>query len=219
MSFLISALFCAELTADVGFILDSSFSLRKRYNDEKYFVKALAGLFANGNVKTSVITFSSYTRLSIKFSDSKNTPNFNNAVDAIPLIGLQTRIDKALKQAKYEMFTRQNGARYGIQKILILLTDGAQTGRANLARSADVLRKEGVKLVVIGIGKKVDVNELKTIAGRNERYYTVNSFDELISDDFIKSVATNTCPGKPAEHLRLTRHASPRHVIFRRHTS
>lgn len=113
-------------------------------------------------------------------------------------MGFQTRIDKALQQAKSDMFTRQNGAREGVPKMLILLTDGTQTGRGSIDPSipAEALRRAGVYLVVIGIGKKIDVDELKRMAGDSGKYHTAASFDELISGDFIKSVSSGTCPGK-----------------------
>lgn len=150
------------------------------------------------NTKASVITFSSRTELSIKFSDYKNASNFNAAVDGIPLMGYQTRIDKALQQAKTEMFSRQNGARDNVPKILILLTDGSQTGRGSIdpVIPAEELRKTGVFIVVIAIGSQTDMKECKSIAGNNGIYHFVSSFDELISENFIKYVAFSICPGK-----------------------
>lgn len=192
---------CAAVSTDVGFILDSSRSLRDRYKDEKYFLKTLAGSFdmKNNGVQASVLTFSSWPQLSIKFSDHTTIASFNAAVDAIPLMGYQTRIDKALKHAKSEMFTQKNGARTGVAKLLILLTDGAQTkrpGYVDPAIPAEELRKTGIYLVVIGIGKNVIVEELKHIAGDSGKYFTAGSFDDLISPEFIKNVSVSTCPGK-----------------------
>lgn len=191
---------CSLPSADIGFILDSSYSLRKRYKDEKYFLKKLTTLFANRNndIKSSVITFSSWSELSIKFSDHKTTAAFNAAVDAIPLMGFKTRIDKALQQANYEMFTRRNGLRNGNPKILILLTDGTQTGRGSIdpAIPAEELRKAGVYLIVIGIGTQIDQNECKKISGYSGKFFKVASFDELISNEFINKVSSSVCPGK-----------------------
>lgn len=195
---------CGAVSADLGFVLDASGSLKDRYNDEKYFLKTLASSFgiSKNDVRASVVTFSSWPELSIKFSDHKTTDSFNSAVDAIPLMGYQTRIDKALQMVKSEMFTPENGARASIPKILILLTDGAQTkqtGYIDPAFPAEELRKAGVYLVVIGIGSKVDVAELKHMAGDTGTYYTAASFDELISDDFIRNISKTACPGKKAK--------------------
>lgn len=191
---------CSSLSADIGFIIDSSGSLKERYNDEKYFLKTLATNYniTNDIVRGSVITFSSNSEVSIKFSDYNTTKSFNTAVDAIPLMGFQTRIDKALQQAKSEMFSSQNGARHDVSKILILLTDGTQTGQNSIdpAIPAEELRKAGVYLVVIGIGDEINLEELKNMAGDTGKYYTAASFDELISYAFIRNVTTSSCPGK-----------------------
>lgn len=151
----------------------------------------------NNNARSSVITFSSTSELSIKFNDHSSTDSFNAAVDAIPLMGLQTRIDKALNLARDEMFTTRNGARPGVPKILVLLTDGAQTGKGSTdpAIPAKQLRDAGVYLIIIGIGKQIDLNEIQNMAGDTGRFYTAASFDELITSDFINGVTETTCPG------------------------
>ena len=56
---------------DVGFILDSSGSLKDDYQNEKDFLKNLAGTFgiSKDGSRASVITFSYYSDLSILFKD------------------------------------------------------------------------------------------------------------------------------------------------------
>ena len=53
--------------------------------------------------------------------------SFDAAVDAIPLMGFQTRIDRALRLAQKELFAEENGGRENVPEILIVLTDGTQT--------------------------------------------------------------------------------------------
>ena len=109
--------------------MDSSGSIGKDYPNEKDFLKSLAGAFGvsdNGS-RASVLTFSSSSELSIKFGDHFDINNFNAAVDSIPLMGSTTRIDRALRLTQKEMFKPENGARSGVPKVLILLTDGKFT--------------------------------------------------------------------------------------------
>jgi len=175
---------CKSRRVDIGFILDSSGSLKNRYADEKYFLKTLAASFdiTNNDVRASVITFSSWSELSIKFNDHFDTNSFNAAVDAIPLMGYQTRIDKALLLAKSAMFTAQNGARSDVPKILVILTDGDQTGSIHPGDVVDDLRASGIYFIVIGIGRFVNRHELEHMAGNYGRYFTPASFDELITN-------------------------------------
>lgn len=188
-----------KTVADVGFILDSSFSLRNEYSDEKRFVKELAstlGITDYGN-RASVVTFSSESKLSIKFNDHFMTEAFNRAVDGIPLMGQQTRIDKALRTVQKYMFSEVNGARPYVPHILILLTDGSQTyrsGAENPAIAAQELRDSGVILFVIGIGSdKLDTNEMKNIAGNDNNVFVAKDFKELITKEFVEKISGKTC--------------------------
>eukprot|EP00794_Sanderia_malayensis_P005383 gene5383-6056_t len=187
-----------EHVVDVGFIVDSSKSVRREYGKEKEFVKALADSFAISKTgsRGAVITFSWHAEHSIKLSDYKNVSAFKNAVDRIPLLGHTTRIDKALRLARDELFTSRNGARASIPKLLVLLTDGAQSADADAVDPgvlAKEIRQAGVKLIVIGIGSKVDSKELLHMAGDKSNLYEASNFDELISPSFLDSVSKTGC--------------------------
>ena len=149
-----------------------------------------------GGVRGSVLTFSSSADLSIKFNEHTTTSTFNDAVDKIPFMGTVTRIDKALRKAQLQMFTKQNGARDGVVKIIILLTDGSQTqrrGSENPAVIADELRNTGIHIVVVGIGNAIDPAELIGLAGDRGYVFSAASFDELITKEFIGKVFSSTC--------------------------
>lgn len=166
------------------------------------------------DVRASVITFSSHSELSIKFNDHTDTGSFNAAVDAIPHMGYQTRIDKALMLAQNAMFKEENGARKGIPKILVILTDGDQTGPIHPGDVVDDLRAAGIYFIVIGIGKWIDLHELQHMAGDYGQYFTPQSFDELITDDFIKKVSASSCPGLYSLASFFIRHDYALFIMF-----
>jgi len=183
---------------DVGFVLDSSGSLKNDYDKEKDFLKALAATFgvSDDGARAGVVTFSYYTEHSIKLNDHTKLSTFNDAVDKIALMGSTTRIDKALRQVQKDMFTIANGARPGVNKVLILLTDGTQTKDAGAEDPADVakeLRDKGVRVISIGIGKGVNPTELARIAGDQSNVFSAPSFDELVSADFLDKVNQAGC--------------------------
>ncbi len=162
-------------------------------------MKALADTFRisrNGS-RGGVITFSWHAELSVKFSDYENGGDFNRAVEGLPLFGHTTRIDKALKLARDELFSSRNGARAGIPKLLVVLTDGAQTADADAVDPGDIakqIRQTGIKVIVIGIGKNVDSKELLHIAGGDKsNLYQASNFDELKSPAFVDSVSKAGC--------------------------
>ena len=183
---------------DVGFVLDSSGSLRNDYDKEKAFLKALAATLgiSDDGARAGVVTFSYYTEHSIKLNDHTSLDTFNEAVDNIKLMGQTTRIDKALRMTQKDMFSIPNGGRPGVNKILIVLTDGSQTQDAGAEDPGDVaqeLRDKGIRVLTVGIGKGVNSTELAHIAGGKENVFSADSFDQLVSQEFIEEVISAKC--------------------------
>ena len=83
-----------------------------------------------------VVTFSDRATHSIKMKEHTDIASFNAAVDAIPLMGSLTRIDRALKLAQKELFAVESGGRSEVRDILILMTDGTQT-KSNVDERAE----------------------------------------------------------------------------------
>ena len=161
-------------------------------------MKVLASAFdisPNGS-RAGVVTFSYNAEHSIKLKDHDDLAGFNTAVDKIPLMGSTTRIDKALRLTQRELFSLSNGARPGIPKILVLLTDGSQTADADAVDPGDIadeLRDQGIRVLVIGIGGGVNQTELLHLGGGQANTFSAASFDELVSSSFIKKVMEKKC--------------------------
>merc|ERR1712168_1768272 len=111
-------------------------------------------------------------------------------------MGHTTRIDRALRLTQRELVAPENGARPGIVKILILLTDGSQTGDNDAedpGNIAEEIRQSGVKILVVGVGSGVDLKELDHMAGGKGKAFTAKSFDELIGKDFVAKLTAKSC--------------------------
>ena len=202
--------------ANIGFIVDSSGSLRRDYSKEKEFVKEIATSFGLGDAgsRAGVITFSYEAKLSIGIDQFSNVNDFNKAVDDIPLMGYTTRIDKALQLAKEKLFL---GSRKDAANILILLTDGSQTpdkDAVNPAIIAKELTDDSTKLIVIGIGKGVKVNELRNIAGNPSNVYLAKDFDLLRSSKFVQKISGVMC--KSGLNIISSHFISQRFTYFER---
>ena len=187
-----------EAKVDVGFILDSSGSLRNQYQREKDFLKSLAATFGikQDGSRAGVITFSYNAEHSIKLNDYDDLSSFYDAVDNIPLMGSTTRIDKALRLTQGQMFSTANGGRLGVTKILVLLTDGSQTADADAEDPGDIadeLRKEGIRVLVVGIGSGVNQTELINLGGGKKNTFSAASFEELLSGEFVNKVTKTSC--------------------------
>ena len=187
--------------ADVVFLLDSSGSMTSlNYQKEKDFLKSIATKFVGSKYQSRIglITFSNVAEYSIKLKDATDIASFKIAIDSIPLMGTVTRIDKALQLAQKIIFDRNTGARPAIPKVLVLLTNGYQTQEADTedpAVIANELRKAGISIIVLGIGSSVKKGELTGISGSSLDYYNTPTFDDLLSDAFIKSAQDAQCIG------------------------
>merc|ERR1712188_49176 len=188
--------------ADIGFILDSSRSIWNHYDQEKNFLTSLVKAFGLGEEidrksRASVITFSYYTEMTIRFDDYFDFDLFKAAVDKIPLMSSVTFMDRALRQAQREMFTAFNGARPNMPKVLVLLTDGEQSPQwppyEDPAMIVKELRQAGINVLVVGMGGGVKESSIINIVGSKEKAFKVKQFDKLVSPAFINQMQTKVC--------------------------
>ncbi len=184
--------------ADVGFIVDSSGSLRSEYGKEKSFVKSVAKKFdisATGS-HVGVVLFSDNAEVRVKFSEKNDAALFNETVDQLPLFGRTTRIDKALQVAHSTLFRPENGMRIDVPQVLIVLTDGAQTNAIDAVPPSQAIapfHESGVKVVVVGVGSGVKRDELNSMVRSEDDLYLAKNFDQLISGDFIDNITAASC--------------------------
>ena len=168
--------------ADVVFIMDSSGSIgTSDYAKERGFVKEMAKIFQISPTasRISTIIYDSRPALIFDFDEYTDVAGVSNAIDSLPYLGNQTRIDKALALA-VRVFGQ---SRPSVPRIAVILTDGKQTpdfDAVPLEVAAQPLHDLGVKVYVIGIGGHVDINELNLIAKKPQDVFTVESFDQLL---------------------------------------
>ena len=143
-------------------------------------------------VHAGLVLFSDKALLKIKFSEYNNTIDFNKAVDTFPLMNSVA----ALKVAYGQMFKIANGMRSDVPRILILLTDGKQTpgrGIIPFPKAVAPFHKDGVKVIVIGIGSGVNRSELRRIAKFPKNVKLAKNFAQLRSASFVKKITAETC--------------------------
>eukprot|EP00795_Rhopilema_esculentum_P006789 gene6789-12360_t len=197
---------CRE-AVDIGFVIDSSKSIKKFYSKEKFFVQRVASAAGfNKGSRAGVVLFSSgsYVKMLVPFTN--NIGQFRNDVDKLPLYGYQTRIDKALKVAGEDLFAEKSGDRPNVKDILVLVTDGKQTppaggydGKNEIVvepeDEARLLRNRNITIYAIGVGGAVNQTQLELITGSPNQVYMLKRFDELVTDEFIKNLTVFACKG------------------------
>ena len=189
---------------DIGFIIDGSGSVGvQNWKRELQFITQMTRFFnlGPGTARAAVVTFSDprYTKLQIKLSNFKDPVAFWAAVNKLDYYGYRTRIDIALDIAYKDMFSKENGARRGVPKLLFLVTDGKQNPKYDSGRKIRLkehvspLHDSGVTVVAIGVGSKVGKDELEEIAGPTENIYNVKDFKQLSSPEFASKLSGRFC--------------------------
>lgn len=186
---------CAEPT-DLGIILDSSDTAGSKWREVLDFTTSLVDFFNIGRLKSHVglITYSTDAQLVMDFKtfegDRLTPENVKDFIEKVAPTGGDRYIDKALKLANERLFTAEAGMRVNksdIKKIMILLTTGKQTGQQSSVKSlqeaSEPLRNKGIKIYVVAVGNKEDIDEdeLIEIAGARENVITAESYDQLVN--------------------------------------
>lgn len=178
----------------------------------KDFVKAVANTFDIGPGRTcvGVIIYGSSATTAIRFPDAASNAIFNAEVDALPYVRGETRIDKALQLAYSELLSKRGGARAGIAKVVIVLTDGRQSrppDGVELHKAVAPLLSAGIRVFAVGIGKEIDEDELLLIVDKKEDAILVPSYDGLAVHARQLSIATCESSGKVDHHNNYSRSA------------
>jgi uncharacterized protein YegL len=155
---------CAE--SDVIFLMDMSGSIGvENFQKMKEYVIMVATIMdvSPNGAHASLITFADTAQQAFDFDAGTNLVNFEKSVNSISYRpGKDTYIDKGLNEANRLLRAHSEP---GTPKIVILLTDGQQTGGGKdvLPAASAPLFALGADVVVIGIGEEVDPNELQLI--------------------------------------------------------
>lgn len=189
---------------DIIYLMDSSGSIgHDDYEKQKDFVKDLARVFriGPGASRAAVVTYDDFPIVRANFDDFDSTDSFAEAVESINQTRGRTRIDHALVKTS-EMF---KSARKNVPKVLIALTDGAQTpdpGSLPLDEASQLLRDQGVKVYALGVGHQVNVTQLRSMVESNSDVFLVDSFVDLLRKS--QSIAEKACSEIGSSKLYLS---------------
>lgn len=91
------------------------------------------------------------------------------------------------------------GARENVHKIIFLLTDGNQHPTVKNGQIFDPVQASqnlvdrGAKIFVIGTKADLNISKLVAIARREDQVKIASRVEELVTDEFVQSVAEKAC--------------------------
>lgn len=176
-----------DVPLDVAFLVESSDNMSPRdYQRIKDFVKEASTylLTSGGEHQVGIILFNDEGTVQIKFGQYYSEIDLNQAIDNLPLEKGNAQIDKALHVASTELFTDVGGARPGVQKVCIVLTNVKQPAVEDAEALKDAVRPlhlAGVRVIAIGVTSSVDWNELRSITEDAKDVIVSRSCDNLVT--------------------------------------
>uniref|UniRef100_A0A669BUJ0 Collagen type XIV alpha 1 chain n=1 Tax=Oreochromis niloticus TaxID=8128 RepID=A0A669BUJ0_ORENI len=188
--------------ADLAFLVDGSWSI----GDDNFmkitrFLYSTMGsldLIGQDGTQVAVAQFSDDARTEFQLSSHSNKEALLEAIQRISYKGGNTKTGRAIKHVKESIFTSEAGARRGVPKVLVVLTDGRSQDDVN--KVSKEMQVEGYIIFAIGFAD-ADYGELVNIASKpsDRHVFFVDDLDavkkieeQLIT--FVCEAATATCP-------------------------
>nr|XP_006131378.1 collagen alpha-6(VI) chain-like [Pelodiscus sinensis] len=190
------------MRADIMFLVDSSGSIgQDNFLKIKSFMKELVNKTDIGpdRVQVGVIQFSGSNKEEFQLNQYSSKDDIFSAIERMSLIGEITLTGGALTFVS-NYFKPSKGARQGVKKFLILITDGEAQDEVRLPATA--LREQGVTIYSVGVFN-ANKNQLEEISGQRELVFYVENFDILqyIEDEIISEISRSHDESKRIERL------------------
>ncbi|XP_066269225.1 zonadhesin-like [Branchiostoma lanceolatum] len=157
----------------------------------KTFLNNVVGHFNIGPSATQVgvVQYSSTPQQEFALNAHSSLAGLQQAISDIAVIGRGTSTGSALTFARDLALQHFSGARPGVPKIVVVVTDG-RSGDDVILPSQN-LHSDGVITFAIGVTEMINYQELSAIAGSPDRVSTVFDFDAL--DDIKETLSSQLC--------------------------
>nr|XP_034985426.1 collagen alpha-6(VI) chain-like isoform X2 [Zootoca vivipara] len=169
---------CEERKVDVMFLVDSSGSIRPEdFAKMQTFMTEFVNKSNIGPEEMCVgaVQFSGTTEERFPLNRYLTKKDIIDAIGSMSLIRANTLTGKALEFIS-DYFEPAKGARRGVHKVLILITDGE--AQDEVKTPATALRDNGITIYSVGVFN-ANKTQLEEISGRPERVFYVENFDVL----------------------------------------
>uniref|UniRef100_A0A8C8RQJ5 Collagen type VI alpha 6 chain n=1 Tax=Pelusios castaneus TaxID=367368 RepID=A0A8C8RQJ5_9SAUR len=182
---------CKEMKADVMFLVDSSGSIGDdNFLKMKSFMREVVNKSDIGvdRVQVGVVQFSGTNKEEFQLDQYSSKSDIFSAIERMSLMGQNTLMGSALTFVS-DYFKPSKGARPGVKKFLILITDGE--AQDEVVNPAAALRKQDVVIYSVGV-TEANKAQLEEISGKRELVFYVSTFDILkhLEDQIIFGICS-----------------------------
>ena len=182
---------------EIIFALDGSDSLtRSEYNTALLFIQStLRSLPISSNeVQAGMIEYSDKPTLRIALNQQGGKSGLIYQVLYIGASrGTKAAVHGTIELATKEGFSKVNGARPGVPKYLLIITDDKVSPSKELEDAVTRANKVGINIYVVNIGDRKNVTGLKILAPVPKNRYSVDDVASLdgIVNGLVKNILTD----------------------------
>uniref|UniRef100_H9GGJ0 Collagen type XIV alpha 1 chain n=1 Tax=Anolis carolinensis TaxID=28377 RepID=H9GGJ0_ANOCA len=179
--------------ADIVILVDGSWSIgRFNFRLVRLFLENLVAAFNVGSEKTRIglAQYSGDPRIEWHLNTYSTKDAVLDAVRNLPYKGGNTLTGLALTFILENNFKSEAGARPGVPKIGILITDGKS--QDDVIPPAKNLKDAGIELFAIGV-KNADETELKEIASEPDNTHVYNVADFSFMNSIVEGLTKTVC--------------------------
>lgn len=177
---------------DIGLIVDVSSKVRGlNFLRLRNFLKHIVSSFTVSTRATrfGMVEFSSIPRKLFDFNRFTNQATLTNVLGRIPSMKGKARLGRALKFAASSLFSRSTR-----RKVAVVIT--ASKSLDSVTAPARLLRRAGVTVVTVGIGRDRSVTQLRQMAS-TRRYVFASHFKTL--SNIVRAIKERACKGESRE--------------------
>ena len=185
------------------FLLDGSDSIdSQEWNQARAFVARMINDFdiSPQTINVGITVYSSDIDNHIPLSSQKIVLMARARMLQHPT-GITTNTASGIKQIR-DTF---RASRQNAPKIMIVITDGTSVNPAETIRQAKAAQDEGIRMIAVGVGNQVFVEELQRIASNQRKYYPVADFNALRSIE--ADLRAMVCRGKIRNQTKPCHHS------------
>ncbi|OCT75935.1 hypothetical protein XELAEV_18031121mg [Xenopus laevis] len=192
--------------ADIYFLIDGSGSIYPEdFEDMKKFMIELISLFQVGanRVRFGVVQYSDVRRIEFILSEHETQKKLKDAISQIYQLGGGTETGEALRSMRQLFVDAAKDRPHKVPQSLVVITDGESQDR--VTEAAAEIRNDGITIYAIGVKNAVE-EEIRDIAGSDDKMYFVNNFDSLkvIKNDLARELCTpEACKNMKADIMFL----------------
>lgn len=206
------------------FLVDGSSSIGiENFREVRQFLRSIVSGLDIGpdKVRVGLAQYSNEPHREFLLKDHMDKTSLLAQLDRFPYRTGETETGKAINFTRTEFFTEEAGSRAGdrVPQILMVITDGDSADDVKVP--AQMLRKQGVIVFAIGVGK-ANLDELESIANRPlDRFrLTIDNFQALggLTDNLLPRVCISIedqGQGKHSEVMSLKGGGSKGHNLLR----